>query len=583
MSLFTLPVQFLVNSSGRPYAAMRVYFYEAGTLDDATVYQDITLQTPHPQPVVADSAGILPPIYLDPTAGNYRVILQTSAGVQIEDIDDYPASSISQSQVAQALYPQTALEQSANITPTNYAYPPGHALRYGTNTTPGTTDMRAALQTTIDLQTAGGPDAYWPAGVYGVGAVAGDSVIETGLLIPFSSANGTTSRVRIRTDGNATVLKALDADMVVLRVSDSHANIDQLTIDGNSQSGVWGIGIVPEDVTQTSEVVHQLYNRITAYVLNCEEGVVLQCGPRVTAVDSGCWYNELDLHVYFCTRGIWLRDPPNQASQVNRNTFRGRVGQNCNTGIQIDSGSTNVVAVNFEGVNTGTSPNATPTAVKIAASDAWSSDNNYNDFLACFLEGNTRDLDNANAQTRIIGGSWLASKFGGGGVKPKVMLVGDPSVSPLVLPGMEYGEGVSGFESGYWAMSKEIADSGHEWQTYALTTSNVTNAASVATGSTSRYTKRGGVVSWHGRLQFDATTDTSEVTITPPVAPNSTVYRGPSSRNSFYSLFVSDGSGAREAVEAGWTDTGAFYVDSPGAWDTGGENNVIWFTVEYHE
>lgn len=476
----------------------------------------------------------------------------------------------------------TRAEIAVGLTPVNYAYPPGHALRYGENATPGTTDMRAALQATIDLQQAGGPDAYWPAGVYGVGSVAGDGVIDNGLVIPFNSANGTTGRVKIRTDGNATVLKALGDDMVVLRVSDSHCEVDCLTIDGNGHTGVWGVGIVPEDVEQTASVVHQLYNRINAYILGCEEGMVLQCGPRVTGTDSGCWYNQINAHIYSCTRGVWLRDAPNTASGVNANTFTGRVGQSCNTGFQIDAGSGNTIAMHFEGIATGTSPNTTPTAAKIAAADAWGSDNNDNEFVFCRLEGNTRDLDNSNNYTRIISGTWTATKFGGGGVKPRFMIGGDASIMPMILPGLEYSEGVSGYPSGYWGMSKEIADTGYPWTTYALTTGICTNVAAVQAGSTSRFTKRGGVVTWHGMIQFDATVAGDEVTITAPVTP-AAMYQGPSSRNAFLSLFVADGSGSKFNVEAGWTNAGLLYIKSPGAWDTGGNNNVIWFEVEYHE
>jgi len=42
-------------------------------------------------------------------------------------------------------YARTAAEVSAGVTPTNYSYPPGYVDRYGTNTTPGTTDMAAAF------------------------------------------------------------------------------------------------------------------------------------------------------------------------------------------------------------------------------------------------------------------------------------------------------------------------------------------------------------------------------------------------------------------------------------------------------
>jgi len=41
---------------------------------------------------------------------------------------------------------RTAAEIAAGVTPTDYAYPPGRIDRYGTNTTPGTTNMASAVQ-----------------------------------------------------------------------------------------------------------------------------------------------------------------------------------------------------------------------------------------------------------------------------------------------------------------------------------------------------------------------------------------------------------------------------------------------------
>lgn len=41
---------------------------------------------------------------------------------------------------------RTSAERAAGVTPTNYQYPEGHVYRYGTNSTPGTTDMTSALQ-----------------------------------------------------------------------------------------------------------------------------------------------------------------------------------------------------------------------------------------------------------------------------------------------------------------------------------------------------------------------------------------------------------------------------------------------------
>ena len=52
-------------------------------------------------------------------------------------------------------YHQTAAELSASVTPVNFKYPPGNVLRYGTNTTPGTTDMTTAIQNAHLVSTSG--------------------------------------------------------------------------------------------------------------------------------------------------------------------------------------------------------------------------------------------------------------------------------------------------------------------------------------------------------------------------------------------------------------------------------------------
>lgn len=55
-----------------------LYFYQNGTSTLKTVYKDKNKVTAHTNPVVADSAGIFEPIFLD---GTYRVTLKSSAGV----------------------------------------------------------------------------------------------------------------------------------------------------------------------------------------------------------------------------------------------------------------------------------------------------------------------------------------------------------------------------------------------------------------------------------------------------------------------------------------------------------------------
>lgn len=87
---FTMPKQQLVDQYGRPYAGAKAYFYEPGTTTPLEVYTDPELATPHAVPVVADSKGQFPVIYLDPA--QYKVRLLTSADVLIYEADDMDPS-----------------------------------------------------------------------------------------------------------------------------------------------------------------------------------------------------------------------------------------------------------------------------------------------------------------------------------------------------------------------------------------------------------------------------------------------------------------------------------------------------------
>jgi hypothetical protein len=61
---------------------------------------------------------------------------------------------------------QTPAEIAAGVTPINKAYPPGYVDRYGTNTTPGTTDMTAAFNAAFKVAKNSGFDVVygstWP-------------------------------------------------------------------------------------------------------------------------------------------------------------------------------------------------------------------------------------------------------------------------------------------------------------------------------------------------------------------------------------------------------------------------------------
>ena len=319
----------------------------------------------------------------------------------------------------------------------------------------GATNDRAACQAAIDAaRAAGGGVVYFPPGTYLLTGVAGGDSTNNGLLVPYSSANDATDRVLLVGSGASTILKADSNSMYIVRYSDSHGGVESMTLDANGKTGVIGLGVVPEDTTQTSTLVFQNYNVFrNLYIAGCAEGVTLRCGPDVSGADSGCWYNEFySLKIYSCTRGIWLQNGPNAStSGVNRNKFfGGRVGQSgTNTGLQIDSGDTNEFHdVSFEGIQSGTSPNTTPTAVKIAVSGTYSGDNNSNKFFGGTCEANSRDLENANSYTEMYGFYAVTNNLLT--ANPLVMFGGfDSSSVPQIYPSQLYQSNsqIAGYEN----------------------------------------------------------------------------------------------------------------------------------------
>jgi hypothetical protein len=163
--LFVLPKQVAVQSSGVPHASAKMYFYRTGTTTDQSVYTDVDCSVEHSQPVESSSAGVFPPIYLNPNASyDYRVQLKTSAGVLIYDVDGIPAISLTQAQIARVLYPRTGAEVLAGITPTHYTYPPGYVLRYG-GAVDGFSDCTEAMNAALSqAQQEGGDPVVLPVG-----------------------------------------------------------------------------------------------------------------------------------------------------------------------------------------------------------------------------------------------------------------------------------------------------------------------------------------------------------------------------------------------------------------------------------
>lgn len=147
--IFTIPRQFAIRSDGTTYPGMRAFFYRAGTLTDLTVYQDANLTTAHPQPVVADDQGMLPPIYIASNLLDYRVILRTSGLALISDTDNVPRSSATAAELGETFHPRTTAEINAGVTPANYVFPEMDLRRYGGSPVGTVSNNNAAIESAI--------------------------------------------------------------------------------------------------------------------------------------------------------------------------------------------------------------------------------------------------------------------------------------------------------------------------------------------------------------------------------------------------------------------------------------------------
>lgn len=157
--------------------------------------------------------------------------------------------SIGSSQLAFSLqqapagtYPRTQAEINASVTPTNYAYAPGVVDRYGTNTTPGTTNMATAIANAIASWNGARGKVTFLAANYAVGSALtcsanGIEFVGSG----FSENNGTGSANR----GATSIVRAFVGSSPTLTVSGNDCGIDGIDVDNNLQGTgecvvIWG-------------------------------------------------------------------------------------------------------------------------------------------------------------------------------------------------------------------------------------------------------------------------------------------------------------------------------------------------------
>lgn len=148
----------------------------------------------------------------------------------------------------------SAAEIAASVTPTNYQHLECNALRYGTNTTPGTTDMAAAIQAAIDVAVAQadvGAEVFIPPGNYRINTSLEITGAVNGIKLRGAGADATTLV-------NGVTGAAADP-MLLINTNGNFHVIESLSINGNGLTTSGGnghaIALINPGVTLAPNVV----------------------------------------------------------------------------------------------------------------------------------------------------------------------------------------------------------------------------------------------------------------------------------------------------------------------------------------
>ena len=112
------------DPSGDPYAGAKAYFFDAGTTTPQATYTDAALSVPHDHPVVADSQGQFPAIFLQ--QGTYRLRILDADDATIHDVDEISVPINTPAEVPEGDTPIELLARTGDLKP-----------RYGTGSHSG--------------------------------------------------------------------------------------------------------------------------------------------------------------------------------------------------------------------------------------------------------------------------------------------------------------------------------------------------------------------------------------------------------------------------------------------------------------
>lgn len=236
----------------------------------------------------------------------------------------------------------------------------------------GVADDRAAAQSAITYVLAqGGGTVVFPDGRYLIRSTPSSDSYDNGILIPWQGSFQPKKGIRLVGPGT---LACGDTDMTLVRVSDTFVTLDGLTLTPNGKTGCIALAVVPEDRTQTTTKVSQSYCTTMNMVIDdaggvqFSEGLIYQVGPTILGGDSGNFYhNNFNWRANNVNVHIRAYPPADGASNfLTRTNFFGGSLLNGNVGFYAGAvGDVAFYGMDFEVINDGTSPLASPTAVYI--------------------------------------------------------------------------------------------------------------------------------------------------------------------------------------------------------------------------
>jgi hypothetical protein len=230
--LAPLPVFRACDNSGNPLVGGQLYTYAAGTTTPIATYVDSTETTQNSNPVILNARGEAN-VWLDPTL-SYKLVLEDANGVLIWSVDQIVGgyltlANITAALIGSVLYPTTAQETSAGVTPTAFNYPELDIRRYGATAIATGAANATAIQSAISVLAQ---------------HTNAELLIPAGVNFPVTQVTFTSlSNFNVRCDGSLTATSAAVAGAFVNQTS-SQGVYSPMLFTSCSRFKVYGRGYI---------------------------------------------------------------------------------------------------------------------------------------------------------------------------------------------------------------------------------------------------------------------------------------------------------------------------------------------------